>query len=81
MNSIYIIQDDTGYAIGATVEKDVAIKMVSLLSSGVSRCTYREIPFYKNPETEITLIAGPIPAAYFPSSERTLMGDFKADAE
>ena len=81
MNYCYIIQDENGNAWAATFEEEKAIDIINQIEKAKGkRDTYRPVPFYKMETTEINLIAGPIPKEYLPSSERTLMGEFKADA-
>ena len=75
MQFVYVLQDKTGYVFGATYEEPKAIQLCK--DKG---WTYRLVPFYSCKGTEIKVTAGPIPKELLPSSERTLMGDFKADA-
>lgn len=75
MNSVFVMLNKTGYAVAATYEEPKAIEICR--NNGWS---YQRIPFYSCEGTEITVVAGPIKNAHFPSSERTLMGDFKPDA-
>lgn len=72
MNHVYLLQDATKYVVGATYEEAKAIQICK-----EKGWTYRMTPFYSLEGTVITVTAGPIPKEYFPSSERTLMGDFK----
>lgn len=56
MDSVYVLQDKTGYVVGATYEEAKAVQMCR-----ANGWTYRSVPFYKCEETEIRVIAGPIP--------------------
>lgn len=56
MEKIYILQDQSGYAVGAAFELDKATEMCK-----ANNWTYRLASFYKNHDTEIRMIAGPIP--------------------
>lgn len=78
MNHVYVLQNENGHVVGAAYEESRAVKACK--DSGM-KWTYRCVPFFLNEGTEIKVIAGPIPKEFLPSSERTLMGDFKADAE
>lgn len=63
MNSIYVLQDETGYVVGATYEQTKALDIISERKTLFnSPWTYREIPFYSCAGTIINVIAGPIPA-------------------
>ena len=76
MKKCYVLQNENGYVVGATLERQKASELC-FENKGWS---YRMVDFYSCEGTEISMIAGPIPKEYFPSSERTLMGDFKTDA-
>ena len=62
MNYVYVLQDETGYVVGATYEEPKAIQICN--SKG---WTYRMTPFYYCEGTVIKVIAGPIPGDYFSS--------------
>lgn len=63
MNNVYVLQDKTGYVVGATYEEPKAIQICK-----EKQWTYRMIPFYSCEGTEIKVIAGPIPIEYFPKA-------------
>jgi len=63
MEKIYILQDKTGYAVGATFERDEAMRLCQ-----ANGWTYRLAPFFKNATTKIEMIAGPIESEYLPKT-------------
>lgn len=63
MNYVYVLQDKTGYVVGATYEESKAIQLCN-----ETGWTYRMIPFYSCKGTEVKVIAGAIPEEYFPNS-------------
>ena len=76
MEKAYVLQNENGYVVGTTLERQKA----SDLCYENKGWSYRMVDFFKCDGTEISMVAGPITKEYFPSSERTLMGDFNADA-
>lgn len=59
MTSIYVIQDQDYYVVGATFESEKAHEICK-----EKNYTFRSVPFYKCDDTKITMIAGPIPKEY-----------------
>ena len=59
MNNLYVLQDATGYVVGAAYEESKAVQICK-----ENGWTYRMVPFYKSNGTEIKVIAGPISEEY-----------------
>ncbi len=84
MKTVFVIKLSKGdFPVFATWDEGTAKQTVKELNSrmGDGYCNYIEVPIHFEQGTEINVIAPPIQKEYLPSSERTLMGNFKADAE
>lgn len=82
METIFVIKSKDNRPVIAAWDEGTAKQKAKELNAinGEGYFTYTEIPLYFEPGTQFNVIAPPIPKDYLPSSERTLMGDFKADA-
>lgn len=56
MNHVYVLQDKTGYVVGATYEEPKAMQKCNENQGW----TYRVVPFYSCRGTKIEVTAGPI---------------------
>lgn len=59
MNHVYILQDEMGYAVGATYEEPKAVQL-----SKENGWSYRMTPFYSCEGTVIEVYTGPISPKY-----------------
>ena len=64
MKSIFVIQDKEKQAIGAAFEESEAVR---ICKENIA-LTYRSIPFFTAPGTEVTIKAGPIGKEYLPKN-------------
>ncbi|NVO11697.1 MAG: hypothetical protein HXX16_17180 [Bacteroidales bacterium] len=55
MNHAFVLQDETGYAVGVAYEEPKARQLCK-----ENNWSYRLVPFYWNKGTEVHVIAGPI---------------------
>ena len=64
MNSIYVIQDSTGYAVSASFDEGKA-RDICKCYEGFS---YREVPIHNPDGMEVIVKAPPIPKEYLPKN-------------
>lgn len=83
METVFVIKDSkSDFPLSVCWDEGTAKATVGNLNSIDSshQYNYTEVPIHFEDGTEVKIIAPPIKKEYLPSSERTLMGDFKADA-
>lgn len=83
MKTVFVIKDsNSDFPLSVCWDEGTEKETVGTFNSidGSHQYNYTEVPINFEEGTEVNVIAPPIKKEYLPSSERTLMGDFIADA-